>query len=240
VSILEQPPKKELEDWLFEETGGVVQSGPFKGMNVARDMAWNDGALCPILLGCHEQELWRTIEDQIARLSAMEAPKIVNVGCAEGYYAVGLKRRLPHARVWAIDIDYAALALTAKAAALNEVELKIASEVGPAFKEAPDLIVMDCEGAETVYLNPYMFPLASTHIIVEIHQSEEQDTIKILSSHWHKSHEVWLVWEFGRNPNDYEILRKYSSLMRWLAVCEFRPCQMAWFVMKPKGKADDC
>jgi hypothetical protein len=234
--MLEISPKSRFEDWLYEQTGGVVQSGPFKEMKMLRELSWPDGALGPMLLGCHEQELHGPLEEEITRLADMEGdPLILNVGCAEGYYAVGLKRRLPLAKVWATDIYPEALRITAATAALNDVELVIERDPREALEAGPHLIVMDCEGAELEYLNPYTFPrLREAHIIVEIHQSKERDTGNLLVEHWKPSHHIVCYWEGGRNPNEFEMLRNRASLVRWMSVCENRPCQMAWFVMRPK------
>jgi hypothetical protein len=233
--MLDDIVKTYMEDALFELTKGIVQSGPFKGMHLLREKSWAFGALGPMLLGCHEQELWIPIEEEIKRMAKLPAPKIASIGCAEGYYAIGLKLRLPHAEVWATDTAAGALRLTALAAAKNAVELHTSLDSIEALKVAPDLIVMDCEGAEVVYLDPDAFPaLLRSRIIVEVHQSQDQDTLNILLGRWRVTHDLFLIYEHGRNPNDYPMLCGRSSLYRWLAVCENRPCQMAWFLMRPR------
>jgi hypothetical protein len=228
--------KGEFEDWLYEQTGGVVQSGPFKGMNLFREQSWDSGFLSPQLLGCYEAELHEVIEQEIERLESVATPKIVNVGCAEGYYAVGLKRRLPHARMYVIDTDEKALRIARHTAALNGVSLISGEPLSEVFA-APDLVVMDCEGAEVEYLDAEKFPdLKHAHIIVELHNLLHQDTQGILTQRWHGSHDIECIWEGPRNPNIYEILHRQSSLVRWFAVNEGRPCLMAWYVMKPRLK----
>lgn len=230
--------KEEFEEWMYEQTGGLVQSGPFQGMKLPHRKAWSDGALGPMLLGTHEEELHQPIEIEIARLAAMDRPRIVNVGCAEGYYAAGLKRRIPHALMWALDIDPAALVATSETATANGLAILVSGELGDAF-DAPDLIVMDCEGGEVKYLDPDQFPgLLRAHIIVEIHQSKELDSGNILASRWTRTHKVVCYYEMGRNPNKFDFLCEESSLMRWLAVCENRPARMAYFYMTPAKEGE--
>jgi trans-aconitate methyltransferase len=52
------------------------------------------------LLGCYEQPLQPFIEQAIEA----QYSTILNIGCAEGYYAVGMARRMPQTRVMAWQI----------------------------------------------------------------------------------------------------------------------------------------
>ena len=74
--------------------GGVVLSGPFTlGCSRRRAVMGPHG---PLLAGSYEAELHDVLEDVI-----VERPsRIIDVGCAEGYYAVGLAMRCPDAAVF--------------------------------------------------------------------------------------------------------------------------------------------
>lgn len=228
--------KLEVGEWLYNVTAGVVQSGPFAGMVLPREVAWRESFLPPLLLGCYEEELHGLIEQQITRLKDWErSPNIVVVGCAEGYYAVGLAQRLPKATVYALDIDEKALEITGRAAKDNGVKLRIGAPLCEVFA-SPDLIIMDCEGAEVEYLDLDKFPaLAGAHTIVEIHNSATQQTEDILLNRFRGTHRIDMLFEGPRNPNKHKQLCGLSSLYRWIAVCEGRPCLMAWFSMTPRG-----
>lgn len=227
--------REQIDNWIYAETKGIVQSGPFKGMQLLREQAWVSGGLSPMLLGCHEQELHEVIEKEITRLALLPNPRVVNVGCAEGYYAVGLARRLPKATVWAIDTNDECLKLSRETAELNEVTLVIGDDLSNVFA-APDLIIMDCEGAEVNYLDHEKFPgLLGAHIIVEIHNMLNGPLAdEIIFTRWKDRNHITAWLENGRNPNAFEILWSRSSFFRWMAVCENRPCMMVWFVMTPK------
>ncbi len=109
VSVLKRPPaeddpdilcyrfepdlKTDLNKWIHRKTNGVVQSGPFAGMKLSQNEVWKDGNLGTKLLGCYEKELHGFIEDEIKRLSNRPS-RIVDIGCAEGFYSVGLALRL--------------------------------------------------------------------------------------------------------------------------------------------------
>lgn len=232
--MIDTVDRKKLDDWLYAQTKGVVQSGPFKGMLLSRTQGWVDGAIGPQLLGCHEEELHASLEQEIVRLESLDNPKIVNVGCAEGYYAIGLARRLPKATVWAIDNNDTSLEIAKQSARDNGVNIVIGDTLDHVFA-APDLIVMDCEGAEVGYLDCAKFPsLKAATIIVELHSSKEQETHAILYDRFDASHVVGYVREGARDPNKYEMLQPKSSAFRWAAICENRPVMMYWYVMRPK------
>src|SRR5262245_457133 len=89
-----------VNDWLLKNMHGKVQSGPFIGMEILPDVSWNDGDISSKILGTYEQELHPIIEHEIKRLRRMDKPKIVNVGTAEGYYAVGMAMQVPKAVVY--------------------------------------------------------------------------------------------------------------------------------------------
>lgn len=228
--------KRDVDDYVFAEANGTVQSGPFTGMTMCRDLAWKEARLAPLVLGCYEEELHGVLEQQIARLKGWQRnPHIVVVGASEGYYAIGLKLRVPKADVYALDIDDDALAICRRNADLNGVELIIGAPLDEVFR-APDLIVMDCEGAEIAYLDFEKFPaLAAAHIIVEIHNFPGRKTDDLLLERFRGTHRIDLLVEGPRNPNRFKELVQMSSDQRWLAISENRPCLMGWFSMTPRG-----
>jgi hypothetical protein len=66
-------------------------------MIYGKDIA--EGCAVPKLLGCYEQELHPALN----RAIDTDYGVILNIGCAEGYYPVGLARVLPTAHVIAFD-----------------------------------------------------------------------------------------------------------------------------------------
>src|SRR4051794_40351820 len=76
-----------IQNTLLQQCGPQVQTGPFAGLEFARASA--EGCHVPKLLGCYERELHGLVEAAVAD----GYDDIVNIGCAEGYYAVGLARR---------------------------------------------------------------------------------------------------------------------------------------------------
>lgn len=235
VMVVDQTePKRAVNSYVWEQTKGIVASGPFKGMQLLDRESWPDGNLGTYALGCYEQELHSFIEKSINFLSLLRTrPRIVNIGCAEGYYAVGLGRRVSNARIWIVDVNDKALEIAHDTAQINGVELISGDTVDSMFAE-PDLILMDCEGSEVDYLDLEKYPaLAHANIIVECHDAPELQCGWIIHERFKATHSITVVFEGSRNPNDYRFLWVKSSIERWLAVSENRPCLMNWLVMEP-------
>lgn len=228
--------KTDLDLEIYNQCRGVVQTGPFKNMQLLKEVNWEGSRLAPMILGSHEEELHGELDRQIALLGALENPRIAVVGCAEGYYAIGLKLRIPHATVYAVDSDVKTLSLCKAAAILNGADLVYNADPGEFLKS--DLIFMDVEGSEVAYLDPDQYPfLANSHIIVELHDFKHTapNSTQTLLQRFRGSHRINLIMEGPRNPNVHGCLFQYHSDLRWLAISEGRPCLMSWFVMLPRG-----
>ena len=128
--------------------GTTILQGPFAGMDYLDHAA--EGALMPRLLGVYESEL----HPHLQAFADAGLDCVIDVGCAEGYYAVGLARVMPGVVIHAYDIDEAARLACAALAARNGVQDQVV--VGGEFK--PDgfeafagrrvLVMVDAEGAE--------------------------------------------------------------------------------------------
>jgi hypothetical protein len=159
---------------LMEKIGSPTHplAGPFSDMQCLDEATGS--AFFPKMVGTYELE----IRDAIEWMVNYKPDLVVNVGCAEGYYAVGMARRLPKAKVVAFDIESRARRLTHKLASINNVETRVGigrkctvSNLEPlcAAAQKPAIIV-DCEGFEDHLLVPQHVPsLAKTVILVEVH-----------------------------------------------------------------------
>ena len=67
-------------------------------------------------LGIYERELYPTVEEAIAA----KYPLIVDIGAAEGYYAVGMAMRSPQSQVIAYEMDPRGQALLRDMIAINQ------------------------------------------------------------------------------------------------------------------------
>jgi hypothetical protein len=224
---------REIARQLIDAVGPRVQFGPFAGTLLAESASWQDGDIVPKILGSYEQELHNSIQRAIERCPEV----VINIGCAEGYYAIGLARKLPNAYVYAFDTDSKARAACLSAARQNGVSERIDVRAECRSEELITLasgrrrvfVICDCEGAEYELFNIHTIEsLSNTDLIIECHDFRIRDIRTTLSKNFSSSHDVDCIREGARDPAKFSVLRSLGTLERWLAVCEFRPEVMYW------------
>src|SRR5438876_11547620 len=75
---------EQLTDRWIAAFGCGVSNGSFRGMAYVPEAVGS--SLLPKLIGSYEQEITPAIEEMVAK----RPPRIIDIGAAEGYYAVGL------------------------------------------------------------------------------------------------------------------------------------------------------
>lgn len=226
---------------IFERTGGRVVAGPFAGMRFVAESSWGD--LAAKLLGCYEEELHPAIERGLGR----GWDRIINVGCGEGYYAVGFALRQPAAPVLAYDVDPRAQRLTAELARRNGVADRVevggvaSREVlGRALKGATHpFLLIDCEGAEIELLDPGHLPaLRHADLIIECHDFLDRSITDRLRARFATTHTCEQVREQSRDPRAIALLAEMGCLDAALLLCEFRPERMHWLVLERRQPSE--
>ena len=190
--------------------GLTVSGGPFAGLIYPDQQPLT---LAPKLLGIYERELHPAIEAAIRA----QPDVIVNVGAADGYYAVGLARRCPEATVIAYEADAQQRELCRRVAAANGVQVDIRGTAGPGDLDGAALVVMDCEGCERALLEP---PLTAT-LVVELHDFLDAG-LDAVTQRFAGSHEIEIVPTSPQPPH------------RELLLSEYRPGPMRWAVLTPR------
>jgi hypothetical protein len=151
-----------------------VLSGPFKGMRYG-DFS-HGSVLIPKLLGTYEAELHGWMEEALT--AGYDA--FINIGSAEGYYAVGFAHAHPTIEVVTFDTSDTANRMLRQLAALNGLQERVhTADAGtPARLESllrrykRPLLFIDIEGAEDELLDLRRAPaLAGTDMIVETHDA---------------------------------------------------------------------
>jgi hypothetical protein len=221
-----------LQNTLLEAYGPTIMSGPFAGMSFVRQVA--EGCCVPKLLGCYEEELHPYVEQAVLR----DYTHVLNIGVAEGYYAVGLARRMPGAKVFAFDIDENAQNTCMAVAQSNGVAERVQvsglfrGEDFERYAAARTLLVCDIEGAERALLDPRAYPaLGRMDIIVELHDCLVPGLSTELVQRFEATHDVTLVKQAGRAAPLPAIFDNLSHLDRLLAVWEWRSGPTPWAVM---------
>lgn len=189
-----------------------IRFGPFQGMRYSDEA--QGSALMPKILGTYELELHEAFREYYTR----EDLSVIDVGAAEGYYAVGMLFRNPQARVTAFETTPHGQTIMQRLARLNHVtdRLTINGECDPPSLQAtltaarPEaLVIMDVEGAEDHLLDPAAIPpLARCHIIVEVHGGIEER----LEARFRETHAIRRIPSREIAPSDIP-----SAPWRWLA-----------------------
>ncbi len=104
---------------LQKQSQGRILGGPFRGMKYLDQSVGS--VLLAKILGTYELELHSVIE----RICQSEYDLIIDVGAAEGYYAVGLAMRCRNSRVVAFEMEATGRDLLAQLAASNNVSKRI-------------------------------------------------------------------------------------------------------------------
>ena len=226
-----------------EKHGLVVQNGPFKGM---RYIAAATGSMyIPKLVGCYETEISGFLEDLIARNPSI----VIDIGSAEGYYAVGLAKRLPEARIFAFDTDPLAQDLCQSLAQENGLEKQVSVRGSCEFDsfevllqeskkggEVSALVICDCDGCEAFLLDPSRVPsLKESDVLVETHDHIEISITATLQKNFASTHDIATVPSGFREAETYPEVHFLSLEDQEKALSEFRPPQ-TWLIMTPKSR----
>jgi hypothetical protein len=230
---------------MLSALGDKVVEGPFRGMKIAKpeEQEWDDGNFSCKLLGGYEFELHEALAFAISR----EPKQVINVGCADGYYAVGLAKVMPDAVVSACDVSAKSLDVTKKYAMENGVfvstwqgcETPEELRVGPRPGPGPRLYLVDCEGAELRLLDPTAVPeLLQSDIIVECHDFMDPKTSLKVVERFQKTHGPEIIRPRLPLYSRYEFLNKTPGVMQVLAVTEKRPMPTMWLALWAHDRGD--
>ena len=224
-----------LTQTIVKRYGPVVLAGPFAGMQYVAEAAGS--SLLPKLLGSYEAELHQTV----TAIINSGYGRIIDVGCAEGYYAVGLALKVPEARVFAFDIDPRARRLCEQMAGENGVSERVLvrdecnCERLDALLDDRSLVICDCEGFELELLDPDRVPnLRVSDVLVELHDFIDRSISPTIISRFSETHDISLVSSRERDPSTYPALETFNDWDRHVAVAEFREDQMQWAFMRAK------
>lgn len=228
-----------LEATFLETCEPVIARGPFAGMRYAT--AAHCSTLAPKLLGSYELELQPTILALIAEKFEL----VIDVGAAEGYYAVGFARAMPASRIIAFEAESRARASLTSLAELNGVGGRIEIE-GTASPESlsklplsHSLVFVDVEGYEGELLDPERVPgLREATIVVEIHEMFVPGLTNHLKERFESTHSVELIQPSPRDPLNYPELAAMPEPQARLLLDEMRdPTGEGWCfgVFRPRS-----
>ena len=220
----------------------AVVSGPFRGMVYARHAA--DKILLPRLLGTYECEVHAAVE----QLCKSRPDVVVIAGAGEGYYAVGLARRLPDAMVVAYDGFRWARHLLRQMVSRNSVGNRVRIErlVDPATLEKTlqaakrPALVCDVDGFEIELVEPQTVPtLVRTTILLEMHPWVSGLTEEMYRR-FGSTHRIERFQQRRRNMQDLpsDVALPEEEALWAMDEYQFRGVEHCWLYMTPMRNSD--
>lgn len=215
--------------------GTTVLAGPFRGMKLGTEFS-DQTAPVLRLFGLYEAELHGVIEEVF---TAAPPKTLVNVGCADGYYAVGLALRAPNAHVEAYDIARSAREATERLARLNGVYERVS--VRKRFRGPTDastgFVLADIEGAEVDVFSERVFrELKQAVVVIEVHDEVVAGTTQTLIERSSRTHVAEVLHDTTLDehavPSPLEDFLEAQQLR--IALSEFRTMPNPWLVLRPR------
>lgn len=199
--------------------------------------------LLPKIVGTYELEIQAEVLDRVRAAKH----RIIDVGAAEGYYAVGALVLNTDIQVTAYEDASGARAACHALARLNGVENRLAlrgpcrpSELAQDLSGGDiDLVIIDIDGGERELCDPALVPeLARVSIVIETHEAFSPGVRDLLVSRFQATHTIREISAGARSARDIR-----SPLLRWLAatvppfasrcLSEFRPPGQTWLILDP-------
>jgi hypothetical protein len=205
--------------------GNTILGGPFQGMNYpALELGVRPAV--PYLVGCVERELHAALQIALAR----SYDCVLNIGCAEGYYAVGLAW-LKKTPVYAFDPEFRERSYCRSLARANHVDHLVSVKPWFSLHEMKQfasqrcLVICDCEGYEANLFNSESKSYtARWDLIVELHGPEAESQVPEVLS---QTHLTTLIVAEPRRVEDYPILQGVIQNPS-AAISENRPTPSYW------------
>lgn len=241
-TIRERQERISLE--LFDILNGVVKYGPFTGLHLDRETWWGKLDLGSQCLGLYEKEILNLIDaTEAGRFSTF-----IDIGAADGYYAIGMlvsgkvdrticfeqteKGRSVIAENWKKNHSVGELTILGEAnaasfAALNRADLDNA------------LVLVDVEGFEFDLLTDEVLSLLkSSTVVIEIHHWMDNflDKYTTFLRHAASYFEVEVIERVERETSNLPELRDFTDDNRLLLTSERRPGVMRFLKLIPKAQ----
>jgi hypothetical protein len=218
-----------------------VLNGVFQGMKYSSFTAFGS-ELYPKLLGSYELE----IQEAITELTQTSFDVVVDVGCAEGYYAVGFALQNPNTLVHAFDLNESAQQECLAMAKCNKVADRVRVEsycdsyrlVELSKTGRSGLILSDCEGFERhLFSEGSAIALKSWHLLIETHDFASSGVTEWLSQLFKNTHNIRtfaaLPDEDKVNEYQFDEIKGLDRRIQHMLLTEKRPAGMKWLYMTP-------
>jgi hypothetical protein len=235
LRLLTKWRSKLVDNTLVAKCGTLIMSGPFRGMEFMA--ATSEANVAPRILGSYESELHPIIDEIIGT----NYRALIDIGCADGYYACGFAYRMPDLRVFAYDTNVAAQKLCADLAKKNgladrvTIDGEFSGSDFDKFVGMGALIFIDAEGIEETLLDPIQFPALKTlAMLVECHDVFKPSISATIQSRFEDTHSICRIEPSLHACQLPDFFRELSHMDQLLAIWEWRMGPTPWLYMVPR------
>jgi len=219
---------------------GTVSQGLLKGLQLNKDTWWGKSDLGAQCLGLYEKE----ILDFISAQSPFDT--FLDIGAADGYYAVGLLHAKMAKKAICFEISEEGQRAINENWLRNEKpgELEVHGEaneksIASVASNLTDktLVLIDIEGFEFQLLSKEVISaLRKCTVIIEIHNWIDgfENEYPVLLKNLDRFFDISIIAPSERNIQNIELLRSYTDDNRLLVSSERRPCLMRFLHLTPK------
>lgn len=170
----------------------IIMSGPFKGMKYI-NRSTGSPILCK-LAGTYEDELYETLE----YVKTKKYSQFIDIGAAEGYYVVGISKYiLPDLKERvAFEYDHKGQNRIKELCKLNDCPNVIIkgfcdeNALLETISNEQSFLIVDIEGGEFDLLGSRKINFNKADILVEIHETEPFEKMKILKEKFASTHKI--------------------------------------------------
>jgi hypothetical protein len=239
---IKQHTEAKLHKLLTVDGPAKILRGPFEDMVFPERYTIQMEQIQKII-GSYESELHSVVQ----LVCKQKYADVVNIGAGEGYYAVGLARRMPDVTMYAFEMDTQAAESCKQMAAANHVEHQFIFkgecsvdqlellEFNPNRK---GLIICDCEGCELEVLDPKRVPqLMYCDLLVEIHDlsSSGPSSFEIMNSRFAETHTITPINIKSRDPRHFPELETLNELEVETVLSQRRLYSVGWMFLETRS-----
>lgn len=221
----------------------TVRYGPFKGVQLSDNSWWGAADRGSMLLGIYEKEVLEALVELSSGRSTF-----IDVGAADGYYAVGAIRSGYFDNAYCFEISEDGRGAIRANARRNRIEdrIHIYGKAEEGFLDVlledfdidlgSTVLLMDIEGAEFEILKDFEFEkIQHCALIIEVHDWEaptDFGLVELVRKAERYFNVVWL--ETGsRDLSRFQELTDWPDDDRWILCSEGRRQVMKWMVLTP-------
>lgn len=243
VNFLINKRRIQISKSLSKQMNATVRYGPFSGFILGTDYEWGKADIGNMLLGLYEKEVLQSLHEVPASHRTL-----VDVGAADGYFAIGCLVANLFDTVYCFESSPEAQKKLSDNASLNHVQDRI--EIFGAVtntlpfelqKKGVDIskcvVLCDIEGGEfEVFDERALKALKDAVILIEIHDWHKNGTKRYqgLRERAEKYFNLTKLTTGSRNLSLFPELAGLSDNDRWLLCSEGRHCLTTWLRLDPK------